>query len=1503
MNPFLEPKRSSETSSCTNHLHILILADAPDIYALTKIGASLQDCHHHSVRIAAAPQFEEVAQGAGLEFYAIEPSQINLEAQTPRGHMRTASGSGSIHTVIAEGRPDMLRGLLQGCWSAASAQWLPPQPRDNKVAPSVRVTVKSPRLKNISVPVKSKSLPASTMIMPDAIIASPTCLAHVHIAEKLKIPVHIMGSLPWKPTAAFRHPCSTKPVPKPDLSETEQDMTSSVFTNAKVLKEGYLEKKRKSVSRLLGFRKQYFWILDRLEVDGKKQRYWLAYDDDRKSDSPEQVVSLSGLKIRKASGKNSFRLTTLKRTYILRASSESECEGWMSQFQTLQPMALSSLLPSKSTFSTSNFSHVKSSGSNIRVPKGLSSDPNEDLSEDSSITLSAPTNRKRLILRRRMTQRIATEMITRMRGEPNERRDTRSNMGSRKSSRRASLQSQNEEIFGISTSQTSDLSVLGTLKIKNVPFTERDDVKVILKGYLMKKRKGMLKFQYHTQYFWLLQREVKVGTKSPASVPSPLIEQSPSTSPAAPRMFRGATVSGEPLTTKAFSWEGNTEEKNNDDIVLENFLAYDDSKKTSKPNHVVPLGRGTMVVAPQDDKDTFILMTSKRKYALRIPPRYGNKEMRLHLRNAWVQAIENITKPKEQNNTMNCVIATQRSQSVARPKPSSATSNPKSSPTTPDSKRRKKGRTRSGLPDRLLKEMSEEKEKKKANSGEKEPKKATMSLMSLRGKSSFRSMALRKDLKNKYFEQFLVVKQGYLDRKTRHLFGTNNYKRHYVWIYRTNEEAKGKRDEHFMGIDLAPSLNKPKIVVDLRNTRLEHNFIKRYIRISTSKDEFKFRAATEKAEMEWVQVFNQATKAYGRDRSRTNSPGFSIDSPLGSFKSKSKSPLASVQTMKNLRIDEPSPRAHRDSVFEEKSEQEEIDLPSPLAAANMRSHETYNKALAFRFQKCINKFRSSLGLQKILKEDSMASAINGSGVPSCGLWDGGIIPESSTWGSEFQSVGFCNVVSGHNGREVQDVRKVRDEVRDWFALSDAPVVVLAAEADQMGSIEFGKAAEFIVEASLESKIRLLTFASSNGKEDFKTFNRISMSVPVILATTSKNVLGTQTEQKEKRGRRFLHDIFETEKGRALLMQFLIKEMSAENLVFLEAVGKWEEDYSTSKKLITSTTSEKEKKNIAKKVQQDMKEIYGRFIASDAPKQVNLAEAVRKRVIAKIEKYEKNFDGKSISIPRDIFEEAANGIMHLMQRDSVLRFRRTEEYLELMRELHGSDEDFYVRELDPTKVDMRWLLTRPRVKAAITFGDSPMIWRILSVGIPCLILTRNPVDSFWARALMPTKAVVAVPTRGSRKGTYLWALKEIMQRDTITHARDVSQALTLSRLDEACATAIRHFHESINLLPTMRCQLLPSTLRRFWIKNIGLYIGEEALSVLVSDRSPPFNDSKSLEIHTCVPNWRNPSQWGQNKEFLKKIPTSRLMVLRSRLTSDEVTLIRERMKEFQNGQKK
>nr|XP_031860359.1 uncharacterized protein CI109_004247 [Kwoniella shandongensis]KAA5527431.1 hypothetical protein CI109_004247 [Kwoniella shandongensis] len=62
---------------------------------------------------------------------------------------------------------------------------------------------------------------SGTPFAADLIIAAPSCLAHIHTAELLGLPLHIVAGTPWSPTTAFSHPCTAV-----HSSNAEQHLTS-----------------------------------------------------------------------------------------------------------------------------------------------------------------------------------------------------------------------------------------------------------------------------------------------------------------------------------------------------------------------------------------------------------------------------------------------------------------------------------------------------------------------------------------------------------------------------------------------------------------------------------------------------------------------------------------------------------------------------------------------------------------------------------------------------------------------------------------------------------------------------------------------------------------------------------------------------------------------------------------------------------------------------------------------------------------------------------------------------------------------------------------------------------------------------------------------------------------------------------------------------------------------------------------------------------------------------
>lgn len=109
--------------------------------------------------------------GSGLEFYPIGGNPSELMAYM----VKNPGLIPSLKTIQAgeiKRKRMMVREMLEGCWSSC---------------------------------IKPDTLTNEPFVA-DAIIANPPSFAHVHCAQALGIPVHMMFTMPWTSTRAFPHP-------------------------------------------------------------------------------------------------------------------------------------------------------------------------------------------------------------------------------------------------------------------------------------------------------------------------------------------------------------------------------------------------------------------------------------------------------------------------------------------------------------------------------------------------------------------------------------------------------------------------------------------------------------------------------------------------------------------------------------------------------------------------------------------------------------------------------------------------------------------------------------------------------------------------------------------------------------------------------------------------------------------------------------------------------------------------------------------------------------------------------------------------------------------------------------------------------------------------------------------------------------------------------------------------------------------------------------------------
>ncbi|RYN88773.1 hypothetical protein AA0120_g7017 [Alternaria tenuissima] len=170
---------------------IQVVGSRGDVQPFVALGKVLKETYGHRVRLATHPNFKEFVQENGLEFFSIggDPSQLMaFMVKNPGlmpGFRSLASGD------VGRRRRDVAE-YIQGCWRSCYETG---DGITNDNASDQSVNDHGPEATARSFP-----------FVADCIIANPPSFAHVHCAEKLGIPLHIMFTMPYSPTQAFPHP-------------------------------------------------------------------------------------------------------------------------------------------------------------------------------------------------------------------------------------------------------------------------------------------------------------------------------------------------------------------------------------------------------------------------------------------------------------------------------------------------------------------------------------------------------------------------------------------------------------------------------------------------------------------------------------------------------------------------------------------------------------------------------------------------------------------------------------------------------------------------------------------------------------------------------------------------------------------------------------------------------------------------------------------------------------------------------------------------------------------------------------------------------------------------------------------------------------------------------------------------------------------------------------------------------------------------------------------------
>jgi hypothetical protein len=177
-----DPEKPIRTPRLNIAIHIV--GSRGDVQPFIPIAQLLVRKYGHRVRICTHPNFKDFVESNGIEFFSIGGDPEALMAYMVKNPGLLPSKESFKAGDPGKRRQEMSE-IFQGVWRSCI------EAGDGMTAVPVRAG-------NVE---KMKDL-----FLVDAIIANPPSMAHIHCAEKLNVPLHMVFTMPWSPTKAFHHP-------------------------------------------------------------------------------------------------------------------------------------------------------------------------------------------------------------------------------------------------------------------------------------------------------------------------------------------------------------------------------------------------------------------------------------------------------------------------------------------------------------------------------------------------------------------------------------------------------------------------------------------------------------------------------------------------------------------------------------------------------------------------------------------------------------------------------------------------------------------------------------------------------------------------------------------------------------------------------------------------------------------------------------------------------------------------------------------------------------------------------------------------------------------------------------------------------------------------------------------------------------------------------------------------------------------------------------------------
>ncbi|KAF2969959.1 hypothetical protein GQX73_g3649 [Xylaria multiplex] len=190
---------------------IQIVGSRGDVQPFIALGLVLKNTYGHRVRVATHATFQKFVEENGLEFFAIggDPAELMAFMVKNPGLM---PGVDALKSGEITKRRKGIEQIVMGCWRSCIET-------GDGLGPAPRFSRKDEDIPSDATPVMGDS--SHKPFVADVIIANPPSFAHIHVAEKLGVPLHLMFTMPWSPTRAFPQP----------LANIQSSNTDPVTTN------------------------------------------------------------------------------------------------------------------------------------------------------------------------------------------------------------------------------------------------------------------------------------------------------------------------------------------------------------------------------------------------------------------------------------------------------------------------------------------------------------------------------------------------------------------------------------------------------------------------------------------------------------------------------------------------------------------------------------------------------------------------------------------------------------------------------------------------------------------------------------------------------------------------------------------------------------------------------------------------------------------------------------------------------------------------------------------------------------------------------------------------------------------------------------------------------------------------------------------------------------------------------------------------------------------------